>query len=363
MKAIVLLALVTLTACAGTSPATSTSVQPAASASPSIAPSPPPTPSLSATPDVTESSLGLSLTCRLPVTWLVNQNNQEITKTGFVTFPGQTLVEEATPAGSVFYDRAFAKWLPVWRNSVSPDGTRYAYSKLAGNAYQNTGSALHVVSVATGADRVIYSGTGAYSVVDFETEGVYLTAAVPEGYPRGLWLQSLTGGQPRLISSTIVAPAIGGGAAWGLDFNQADPSPAPGGLEGPMNRILRYDLRSGTVTPWFYRPGASLYVVGFDASGLPLVTASVGPSSTDPAGLQATEVWLLTSSVGAKRFFSATDLQSPSRVAAVDSHGVWFDAQYYSPSVSSIWLYTAGSIQVVAVVNRGDVAVAGGCIP
>jgi len=363
MKAIVVLAAVALTACAGTSPAASTSVQPVASASPSIGPSPMPTPSLSATPDVAESSLGLSLTCKLPVTWVVNENNQEITKTGFVTFPGQALVEEATPAGSVFYDRAFAKWLPVWRNSVSPDGTRYAYSKLAGNAYQNTGSALHVVNVATGADKVIYSGAGAYSVVDFETEGVYLTAAVPEGYPRGLWLQSLTGGQPRLISSAIVAPAIGGGAAWGLDFNKTDPSPAPGGLEGPMNRILRYDLRSGTATPWFYRPGASLYVVGFDASRLPLVRASVGPSSTDPAGLQATEVWLLTSSVGATRLFSARDTQSPSHVAAVDSHGVWFDAPYYSASVSSIWLYAGGSIHVVAVVNRGDVAVAGGCIP
>ena len=366
MKAIVVLAVAMLTACVSSPPrVTTVSPSPPASlsAAPSIGPSVTPTPSPSTTPDVSESPLGLNLSCRLPVTWVENQNNPRITKTGYVTFPGQTLVEEAAPTGSMFYDRAFAKWLPVWRNSVSPDGARYAYSKLAGNAYQNTGSSLHVVDVATGVDRVIYSGSSAFSVVDFAAEGVYLTTAVPEGYSHGLWLQSVAGGQPRLISSTIEAPVVGGGAAWGLDFNTADPSPGPGGLEGPKNRILRYDLRSGTATPWFYRPGTSLYVVGFEAHGLPFVTASVGPSSTDPAGLPATEVWLIRSSVDATRLISGTYTQLPSRLAAVDSHGVWFDAPYYSASTSTVWLYTGGSIQVVAVVNRGDVAVAGGCIP
>ncbi len=346
---------------------TSSSV-PVAGGSPTPQSSPPTSvsPSPSAAPDVTATSVGLSLRCRLPVTWAVQDgNDMQITKAGFATFPGQTLTEDPTaPSGSVlFYDRAFSRWLTVGRNSVSPDGRRYAYSKLAGNAYQNSGSAVHVVDIASGADRVIYNGGNAFSVLDFAAEGVYLTGATPEGYPRGLWLLALAGGEPRLISASIVSPAVGGGAAWGLDFNAADPSPGPGGLEGPRNRILRYDLTTGTATPWFYRPGASLYVVGFDASGHPFVTASMGALPTDPSGTWTQELWLTRSAVDATRLYAGASFPSPTRLAAVDSHGVWFDAPYVANSPSSVWLYSQGSIQLVALVNRGDVAVAGGCIP
>lgn len=248
---------------------------------------------------------------------------------------------------------------------MSPDGRRYAYSKIAGNAMQNTGSAIHVVDVATGVDRIIYSGGDAFTVVDFETEGVYLTAAVPEGRPRGLWLQALSGGQPLLISRTIVAPAVGGGAAWGVDFNAADPNPGPGGLEGPMNRILRYDLRSGTAVPWFYYPGSNLNLMGFDPSGHPFTTAVLGPLPTDAPMVPTVELWLIGSSGHATRLFAVKDVPgapSPARLGAVDRHGVWFDAWYYA-SASPIWLYAGGSLQVVAVANLYNLAVAGGCIP
>jgi hypothetical protein len=286
-----------------------------------------------------------------------SSNNQVTNKAGFLTLPGQTLVEDATArSDSLFYDRGFSKWLPVGRSSVSPDGRRYAYSKIAGNAMQNTGSAIHVVDVATGVDRIIYSGGDAFTVVDFETEGVYLTTAVPEGRPRGLWLQALSGGQPLLISRTIVSPAVGGGAAWGVDFNAADPSPGPGGLEGPMNRILRYDLRSGTAVPWFYYPGANLNVMGFDANGHPFTTAGVSTR------VPTVELWFIGSSGHATRLFAGEDVPAPTRLGAVDRHGMWFDAWYYA-SASPIWLYARGSLQVVAAANLYNLAVAGGCIP
>src|SRR5262249_421594 len=249
------------------------------------------------------------------------------------------------------------KWLPAVRAAVSPDGRRYAYSVIAGNAYQNTRSQLHVVDVATAADRVIYNGKAALNVVDFEAEGVFVTAAVPEGRARGLWLQDLTGSPLRLISSTIVAPAVGGGSAWGVDFNPADPSPGPGGLEGPMNRILRYDL-SGASTPWFYRPGANIYLMGFDANGHPFVSAGF-----ESNGQATQEVWLIASSGNATKISAGTYLGSPSTLEAVDGYGVWFDAPYASSAASTVWLYKAGAMQVAATLNASGVVVAGGCIP
>ncbi len=282
---------------------------------------------------------------------------------GFAAFPGQSVIDEGAPAGSVFYDRAYSKWLPVFRDAVSPDGRRYAFSKLTGNAYANSGSAVHVVDVATGADQVIYSGALALAVLDFEAGGVYLTSAVPEGYARGLWFLAAAGGsQPRLISSSIVAPAVGGGAAWGIDFNSADPSPAPGGLEGPMNRLLRYDLATGAAEPWFYEPGASIYPVGFDANGRPFVRSSV-PVPGNAAFAESTEIWLVLAAGRATRLSGDQSPSAPGNLGAVDNHGAWFSSGYGSNGANTLWLYAAGSMQAVATVNLAQVSIAGGCFP
>jgi len=346
MRTLALVALFMLAACAGGS----------APSSPSSA-GVSPTPGAAASP----SPLARDLTCRLPVAWAV-QNGQAIdTKAGFVTFPGGTLAEDpSAPAHSVFYDRAFSKWLPAWRTSVSADGRRYAYTE--GNSYQGTGGKLHVVDVTTGVDTVIYSGGTVYSVVDFAAEGIYLTGSVPEGYPRGLWLQDPAGGPARLISSTVVAPAVGGGAAWGIDFNAADPSPGPGGMEGPRNRVLRLDLRSGATTPWFYLPGANIYPLGFDSSGSLFVTADFVSLPADPNGLNMRQLWLVASATAATKLFTGqSGTTSPSRLAAIDSHGVWFDSSY--GAAGAAWLYKRGSIEMVATVTVGYFTIAGGCIP
>lgn len=250
----------------------------------------------------------------------------------------------------------------MWSESVSPDGKRYAYSEIEGNAYQNAGSKLHVVDVATGVDTVIYSGNIAYGVVDFAADGIYLTPAVPEGRPRGLWLEVPAGGSPRLISSTVIAPTVRGGAAWGVDFNTADPSPGPGGLEGPMNRVLRIDLSSGTAAPWFYRPGANIYIVGLDANGHPMVRADIAPSPTNTNGRDTAELWLVTSASSATKLFVGTGVAYPSRLAAIDSHGVWFDNSYGNEA-GTVWLYAGDSLHTIATVDVNYFAVAGGCIP
>jgi hypothetical protein len=302
---------------------------------------------------VTLSSVGRSLSCRLPVTW-----NDSAARAGFLSFPGGVLTQDSSaPRAARFYDRADQRWLPVWRESVSADGKSYAYD--SGDLMFHTGGRVHVVNVTTGADKVVYidSATVVYKIVDFTGAGIYLTKGDSEGRSRGLWFLSLTGGAPRLINSNVESPMLGGGFGWGLDFNAADPSPALGGLEGPVNRLLRIDLASGVATPWFYRPGANIFTVGSDSTGEPLVGV-IRP--TDATGGHSLEIWLVNpSSAAATRLLVAsTDAPSPAMVSAIDRYGVWLDG-----SSGEAWLYSAGSMKIVATVANAGLHIAGGCIP
>jgi hypothetical protein len=287
----------------------------------------------------------------LPVRWAAPDGF----KGGFLSFPDQVLTVD--PTASLFYDRAFAKWLPATRTQVSQDGRRYAYAGEGPNTY--AGGKLHVVDVATGIDTVVYSGGTSYSVVDFGAAGIYVTAnPAPYFATHGLWLQDPSGGQPNLISSEILDPAVGGGAAWGLHLNAADPSPGPGGAEGPLNEVLRFDLRTGASTPWFYRPGARVWILGFDAAGHPLVRVYTEANVAEPV-----ELWLVQSQSQAIRLFAGGG-PTPTQLGAVDSHGVWFDSFRVSPS--TVWLYAGGSLQKVAAIDVAgviDMFIAGGCFP
>ena len=144
----------------------------------------------------------------------------------------------------------------------------------------------------------------------------------------------------------------------GLHFNAADPSPGPVGLEGPLNEVLRFDWRTGAATPWFYRPGARVWILGFDAAGHPFVRAYIEGNVTEPV-----ELWLASSPGQAIRLFAGS-LPAPSQLGAVDGHGVWFDGFRGSPG--TVWLYASGSLQRIATVDVAgvlDLFVAGGCIP
>jgi hypothetical protein len=351
MRFLLLVVLVTA-ACAG-QPAPAAIVTPTAphSGSPASA-------ERSASPS--SPSNAIALACRLPITWDVNTGQGFVRKAGFLTFPEQIVSEDpSAPSGSSFYDRAFGRWLPVYREAVSYDGTRYAYA--TGSAFQRTNGSLHVVDLRTGADRTIFSGDFVYRVIEFAPEGIYLTAQAPEGRSRGLWLQNPSGGAARQISSSVIDPWFSGGAAWGEDFDTADPSPAPGGLEGPMNRLVRIDLQTGATTAWFSWFGADVYLDGVDYQGNPFVGVgrSQGPNATD----NLEELWLITSPGAGQRLFAGPASQSwPFRLAAIDGHGVWFNGGSYQTSPRTIWLYSGGSIRIVAIVNLNDITIAGGCI-
>ncbi|HEV2476107.1 MAG TPA: hypothetical protein VGX22_06165, partial [Candidatus Dormibacteraeota bacterium] len=255
-------------------------------------------PGASATPSAAPPAAGTSLSCRLPIAWDAYTSQGPVRKFGFLKFPEETVTEDlSAPAGAIFYDRAFARWVPVVREAVSNDGRRYAYT--TGSAYQNTSGTVHVVDLPGGADRTVYSGDTVFRVVSFSPEGIYLTLQAPEGRSRGLWIQDLNGGAARLINRDVVDPWVAGGVGWGVDFDISDPSPAPGGLENPFNRLVRIDLQTGATTSWFTWLGADIFLDGVDYSGHPFV--GVGrPTPSDP-GAETEELWFITAKDAGER--------------------------------------------------------------
>ena len=370
MRAVVPLAVLALVACQGTatsvnrnSPTPSLSSQASASRSADTPPAANPARSTSSpaaipNPGITVTSAGKSLACRLPVTWDVQLDAYTyVHRAGFLSFPTGSLSEVRTaPNTTAFYDRAFSKWLPVWRGEVSPDGRRYAYTD--GNPMLgDTRGKVHVVDVASGVDRVLYTGAPVFWVVDFAAEGIYLSESHGDVPTTGLWLENPAGGTPRLISSSIYSPVIAGPDAYGLTFNSADPHPAPGGKVGPFNQLTRLDLVTGASTSLFYRPGATLQPLGADQGGDLIVEVL-----TDWAA--PTEWWLITPAATTRKLATFPATSSPGGLDAVDSHGVWYagggpppDGPYF------VWLYTRGSFSIVASAKAFSFGVAGGCIP
>ena len=361
-----LLALFVLTACSGqgtvaqVSPTASPGRSPTATASASSSPSTVsnPTPAVSATPQTLPVGVGLNVHCRLPVSWITDPTTDQTSHAGFLSFPSQQLTEDrSAPAKAEFYDRAFGKWLPVSRDLVSPDGSHYAYAKTNSAL---TGSTVHVVDVASGVDRALFSGNSIYSIVQYADEGIYLTA----GYEvtSGLWLENPAGGQPRPINSTVLLPRVSLGAAWGLTADPLDHDPAPGGLMSGHDEILRFDLSTGASIPWWYHPGQDLHVMDGDYSGDLFVQSYREPVSPYT-------IWAVTSANSAKLVYmdqNSSGMDSePEEMAAVDANGTWFDSAGANniPGLSPIWLFSGGGLTLIAVVPQDGLVIAGGCIP
>ena len=268
---------------------------------------------------------------------------------GFISFPSGSYA--ADPGGSIkskgfglAYDRGYKRWLPVdWRH-VSDDGTQYAYVTYS-DTVPSPGaySVIHIVNVATGADRVV-TRSGQYVINDYAGIGVYLSAWIPgrdgPGPQIGWVLDPSTGGVRELPGGQKYGYWVGSGAGWRTDYNPADPT-VHQGMTGP-NRLTRVDLASGTEATWLYREGADwVQVLGFDKEGHPIVSSGTG---------QAVAVLLLTDATHRSQLFSATGFMNG---AISDSHGIWFNNE------SATYLYTASSGLREVASTGGQIA--GGC--
>jgi len=171
-----------------------------------------------------------------------------------------------TGPSPLYYDAAQRRWLPVSRESVSPDGSRYAYVVPFTTAVQ-------VVAVATGLESSYVVPRGPWHVLDFTPDGVYLNQEW-EGVGSGLWKLDLRTSQLRQVLSDRTVTFVANETAWVWDV---DPSArasysAFAGANVP-NRVSRLDLRSGALTHWVTTADAVPNVIGFDIHGSPFIVA------------------------------------------------------------------------------------------
>jgi hypothetical protein len=335
-------------------------VYPSPPAPPPVSPPNPPVggPGSPAYPDVVDASPGsghfpTGLSCRLPV--YVGQSGSG----GFIVFPGGDFIADPSsgvtypspspgtptpspappgygpPGPNAFsYDRTYSRWVPVSRQGLSADGTRYAFTQAEG---------IYVVTVSNGDVTELGDGRP-WFILSVGTTGVYAT--VPNS--AGLWLLPFSGASPREIITTGYWQAVGGGAAYGTSTSAVP--------QGTANTIQRLDLSTNAITNYFTRTGAQSQVSGFDGQGTPVIYVN---------GNNVTEVW-----IGAGLFliewrnvpYSGQYGFQPNGPPVPDVHGLWFSGYVSYGGNSggqSIVLYIPGS-GLYAVSSLG-VQLGGGC--
>lgn len=156
-----------------------------------------------------------------------------------------------------FYDRAAERWVPTGVGAMSPDGRRYAYIDYS----HPFDFQLHVVDVATGNDRLVAIPSGAWSVVGFTSDGVYVHQSY-EGIGPGLWLVNPDSGAFRQLFKEAAVDLVSGQVAWVEARDATDPLPEPPGIGGANNEVQSRDLKTGITTTWFYRSGSGVRVAG-----------------------------------------------------------------------------------------------------
>jgi len=277
-----------------------------------------------------------SRSCRLPIS--IVDVNGSLKGGAFVSYPSGKVTIDPNGSSGGYYDRAFSKWLPMSRNSVSPDGARYAYTerKVPGTPGQQR---LHVVDVSNGNDLLYELGSvgdlSAYVIVDFAPEGVWLSYAGYEGPGSGLFLLDLVTGALKDVGgpALILEPVAGGSGV----FWFTDPGPNPQQVNTGMgfilpSRVQRLTISDGKTATWFSKPGSYLQILGTDQAGHPIVISSASTGNGN-------EVWLASSPTQAK----VIGLPQGYYQLIADSHGVWFGGQ------QGIYLYSdAGGLQKVS---------------
>jgi len=266
---------------------------------------------------------------------------------------GQSFAEAG--AGAT-YTRRYGRWIPMKIAAVSPDSSHYAYSQFIDQPSRH--SRIHVVDVTSGVDRIVYD-QDFYAVLDYRSEGVYLVNVGPTGEgAAGLWLLNPSSGSLRQIAPPQAAAApfgfylIGGGAAWYGDVAPGDQPPNQG--IGPMDRVLRFDLKTHAVTSWFRRPGMQVQAIGFDNQDhlIVMATTELAGIAVQP-GHGSLELWLVTAAGVAQRIYStsgASDFVGSFSTPLADDHGVWFGTSV------GVFLYTPDGKFIKVSDAAGEVA-------
>lgn len=272
----------------------------------------------------------VQFTCRLPV----YSRDGAQTIDAFVDFPDLT----TTPAGQggYYYDRSVGRWVPVMRQAVSTDESRYAYAE-GWSADSPAAPRVHIVDASNGTDVRVVAMPDAqpYVVVDYTASGVYLVIRVEATAP-GVWRIDPGKGSVAKVSSGYYQRA-GPGFIGAVDRRDASPyKSAVNGQEQP-DRIDRRD-DSGRVVSWFYQPGHGLAWVAMPGPAL-LVMAR---SRDETQRTEQVEYRLVTAPNRSTLLATYSggdpspyrDLEDGFLIAVADAHGVWIG------SASTLYLVT-----------------------
>lgn len=328
---------------------------------------------------------GVDFKCRLPV--LAGASGAFISfPDGAVTIDRSITLNPYKGGYGYTYDGAVQRWVPIPGSAVSPDGRSYAYlAQTTGIPGQMASMSLHTHEIVSGKDRVLWEGPASPMGPDQLTwlpGGIYFSAVLlPAGatdgpaFPAVYVADPSHTGTPRRVgpnpapqppgpdqpfySGPDVFMYVGGGAAWatGNRVPKEAPSPnkppAPGDF-GP-DKVLRMDLRDGSVSTWYSVVGTEFVsLMGLDQQGRPILSLfqpkpslDNGPPSTayepPPAHLL-----LLTGANQTVEMTSGDTNFHPASSPLADSHGIWFG------SWNALWLYTAnGGLHQVATIPAG----------
>lgn len=294
------------------------------------------------------SPVAVATTCTLPVYWADTATNS--TLAAFVRLPSGTVSMSGIirPTNQFLfgttYDRKSNTWLPAPEPYLSPDHKQYAYEVLGTSANE-----IHVVDIASGADRVAYHGTLAYSVTAFETDGIYMRQAInaKQGAYQKLFRLDPAGGTPKLVrgSDHHMYPTgwtvVNDSAAWGLDYQSKGKS--------YTYVVERLDLTTGAVTTWFTSdPDHQFAPMGTDGKNRLYITDGF-------------EVWRLAKPGQVEHLLSPPKTEGSYTFGGEmlsDAHGAWFQA------LGGVWFHsdTEGSRQLTVNVPEEMVSPAGPCL-
>ena len=210
------------------------------------------------------------------------------------------------------YDAAQHRWLPVPREWVSPDGSKYAYGDDHG---------IHVVSVSTGADSIVPGTTLStdprglhYFVLAYQPDGIYVSE-VSQISGGGIVLLDPATATLKEVSTDATGLGIfvsGGQAWWTGNPNAASPDPYV--YHQPLTGVAGQHAES-----WFSRDGYTPYVLGAAAEGQAMVVVHA---------FAGDELWILATPNISHMVGSAPDLSGnasvvPFRTAVADTSGWW----------------------------------------
>jgi hypothetical protein len=319
-------------------------------------------------------------TCRLPFGGLIDTSQGGPARVGgFINFPGATFEPDARaslrlggPGGFVTsttpqlnggdaetYDTKAHRWLPTRLSLVAPDGSSYAYDEPSG---------LHVVDVASGADRRLPgtdSSERSFYPLAYTAKGIYAMEGPlqtsPSAVPLSLWLVDATSGhQTQLGTPTNGTTVVHEGALWTTMLSQADAHPwqqSPYDSPPANDELVRVALDTGVSAIWFGRPGTFVGPVGFDKDGHPVVVV---------VNSAVSQLWLVRGPEVGQQIYAGPGAYSSAnrmqinhvlQVGTTDGRGIWF-----VNGNGGVVLYTpAGGVELVFGIQSAG-RIAGPCV-